>query len=729
MNLSHRSTRNNSCLAHATAGGSLLVLITMLFLAVGITAAPEAPPTPSQPVTDSYHDTSVTDPYRWLEEWENPEVRTWSDAQNEYTRSYLDALPDRESVARRLQELMKEESQEYYSLKYSGGQLFAMKHQPPHEQPFLVAISSPEDLSTEQVILDLTALDPEATTAVDFYVPSHDGKMVAVSLSEQGSERGDVYVYVTATGERLDDMVPYVNGPTAGGDVAWRIDNSGFYYTRYPRKGERPDEDLSFFQQVYYHQLGTATEEDTYAIGREFPRIAEIELDVSDDGTLVLATVSNGDGGEYAHYLKDSSGAWTQLTRFEDLIPTVKFGRDNSLYFLSNNGTPRGRLLYLPPGQTDITRAVVVVVQSDVTIKEFLPTESKLYLVDLAGGPRRMRLMDLKSGQQKSLPVEPISYIGNLTSIGGDRILVRSQSYIEPPAWYRYDPVSDDLVRTSMYKTSPAEFDDVEVVREFATSKDGTRVPVNIIRPKGIELDGQNPTILYGYGGYGISLSPSFDAARRLWFDQGGVYAVANIRGGGEFGEAWHLAGNLTNKQNVFDDFNACAEYLIEAGYTSPKKLCIRGGSNGGLLMGAALTQRPDLYAAVVSRAGIYDMLRVELDPNGVFNITEFGTVRDPEQFEALLAYSPYHNVAENTAYPAVLFTTGEHDGRVNPYQSRKMTAALQSATTTERPILLRTSSTTGHGRGTALSEKIATRADVYSFILDQLEIRYRYDR
>ncbi len=705
---------------------SIAVLIAVAAVA---DPAPKAPPTPQDTVIDSYHDTTVADNYRWLENWDIPAVQEWSDKQNEYTRSLLDQLPDREPVARRLQELMGDESPEYYALCYHGHQLFALKHQPPHEQPFLVALSSADDLASEKVVLDLSALNPEATTAIDFFVPSHDGKLVAVSLSEQGSERGDVYVYVTATGERLDDLVPYVNGPTAGGDVAWEIDGSGFYYTRYPREGERPPEDCSFYQQVYHHKLGTLTEEDTYAVGEEFPRIAEIELDVSDDGSLFLATVSNGDGGEYAHYLKGESDAWVQVTQFQDLIPKISFGRDNSLFLLSNNGTPKGRLLYLPPGQTRISQAMVVVDESEVAIKEFLPAASKLYVIDLVGGPRQIRIFDLKTSQETSIPVEPISYVGDLTSIGDDHILLRSKSYLEPSAWYRYAPESGELSRTSMYKTSPADFEDIEVVREFATSADGTKVPVNIMRRKDIKLDGQNPTILYGYGGYGISLSPSFSASRRLWFDQGGVYAIANLRGGGEFGEAWHLAGNLTNKQNVFDDFNACAKFLIESGYTSPERLAIEGGSNGGLLMGAALTQRPDLYSAVVSRAGIYDMLRVELDPNGVFNITEFGTVENPDHFAALLAYSPFHNVTEGTAYPAVMFTTGKHDGRVNPSQSRKMTAALQAATVSDKPILLRTSSTTGHGRGTALSVKIATKTDVYTFILDQLKMRYRYDR
>jgi len=299
-------------------------------------------------------------------------------------------------------------------------------------------------------------------------------------------------------------------------------------------------------------------------------------------------------------------------------------------------------------------------------------------------------------------------------------------SYLEPPAWERFDRAQKKVVQTAMVVTSASKFDDAEVVRVFASSKDGTRVPVNIVRRKGTKLDGTNPTLLYAYGGYGISEKPSFlGSFARVWLDQGGVYALANIRGGAEYGEEWHKAGNLTKKQNVFDDFLACAQYLIDQKYTTPQHLAILGGSNGGLLMGAVLTQKPELFRAVVSYVGIYDMLRAELDPNGAFNVTEFGTVKDPEQFKALYAYSPYHHVKDGTAYPAILFLTGENDHRVNPMESRKMTARLQGASSSGHPILLRTSSKAGHGFGTALDERIEANADVFSFLFDQMAVRY----
>jgi prolyl oligopeptidase len=313
--------------------------------------------------------------------------------------------------------------------------------------------------------------------------------------------------------------------------------------------------------------------------------------------------------------------------------------------------------------------------------------------------------------------------VAGLQSWHANTLFFGNVSYLKPFAWFTYNPADNNVRRTALYTTSPVDFDDLEVVREFATSKDGTKVPLNILRQKGLKLDRTHPTLLYGYGGYGVSLSPAFDATRRLWFNAGGVYAVANLRGGGEYGELWHKAGNLTRKQHVFDDFIAAAEHLVQRRYTNPSKLAVEGGSNGGLLMGAFLTQRPDLARAVVSHVGIYDMLRVELDPNGQFNVTEFGTVKDPAQFQALYAYSPYHHVRDGVKYPAVLLTTGENDGRVNPAQSRKMAARLQAATASDRPILFRSSASAGHGIGTSLKERIAEQADVYAFLFDQLGI------
>jgi prolyl oligopeptidase len=712
--------------AEMVLGTVILALGVCLVVISSSSDQSQLPETPIIPVTNTYHGVEVIDNYQWLENGEDPEVRNWAESQNNYTRWILDHIPFREAIARRLQELYNEASPEYYGFHYRKGVLFAIKRQPPKDQPMLVKLDSPHDLSTEQVILDPNILDETGRTSIDFYVVSPDAKLVAVSLSQSGTEDGDVHVYEVSTGKSLPDVIPRVNGPTAGGDVAWKPDGSGFYYTRYPRKNERPPEDMRFYQQVYYHQLGTSTDEDAYVIGKEFPRIAEIEFETSDDSKYILAEVANGDGGEFAHYLLDPSGKWTQITQFSDMINRVKFGPDNALYLLSYKNASRGKILRLPPGETRLSRVNTVVPESEAVIRSFLPTDNKIYVRDLAGGPSQIRVLNLTGRFEKLVPLIPVSSVWGMVSLGGDSILFTNSSYVEPPACYTYQPSQEKPLRTAIYVTSPADFTDVEVIRKFATSKDGTQVPLNIILKKGTQLDGNNPTVLYGYGGYGSSQTPWYNRTLSVWLDQGGVYAIANIRGGGEFGEDWHKAGNLTNKQNVFDDFAACAQYLIDAGYTNPSKLAIRGGSNGGLLVGATMTQHPDLFRAVVCQKGVLDMLRVELDPNGEFNITEFGTVKDPEHFEALYAYSPYHNVLDGKPYPDVLFTADENDGRVNPSNSRKMVARLQAATSSEGYVLLRMSSGSGHGIGSAMSENIALNADVYAFLFDRLGMDFK---
>jgi prolyl oligopeptidase len=709
---------------------SLLTVVTQ----AQVPSIPKSPDTPRHPVTDEYQGVKVTDDYRWLENWDEPATKQWSAAENARTREYLDHLPARPAIKEQIRQLISASSASYYDLQFRGGTLFAMKYQPPQQQPTLVALHSPDDPSSAKIIFDPNAASNKGSTAVDFYVPSLDGKYVAAALSENGSEDSNARIFEVATGKELPDVVPRVNFATAGGSIAWKADSSGFYYTRYPQGNERPPEDANFYQQVYFHKLGSDPKQDTYVIGKEFPRIAEIQLRTSDDGRWLVAAVANGDGGQFAHYLMNSSGHWSQVTHFEDSIVSVKVGADDALYLLSRKDAPRGQVLRLPLAHPDLSQAKIVVPQSSgvgpgesarASIDNFLPTTGHLYVIDILGGPSRVRVFDTPGHALPAPSLPAVSAIGQVVSIGGGDALFYASTYLDPPAWYRVDAASGKSTRTALFETSPVKFDDTEVVRDFAVSKDGTRVPLNIIHRKGIKLDGSNPTLLYAYGGFGVSVKPFFlGSSTRAWLDQGGVYVVANLRGGGEYGEEWHKAGNLTHKQNVFDDFIACAQYLIEQKYTAPAHLAIMGGSNGGLLMGAALTQRPDLFRAVVSFVGIYDMLRVELDPNGAFNVTEFGSVKNPEQFKALYAYSPYHHVKDGTAYPAILFLTGENDHRVNPMQSRKMTARLQAASGSDHPILLRTTSSAGHGIGTALDEEIEQDADVFSFLFDQLGIR-----
>jgi prolyl oligopeptidase len=667
----------------------------------------------------------VTDDYRWLENYSDPAVRAWSDAQNQYARKYLDALPLRTSLYDELKRLYSQPSPRYSALQTRPGALFALKNQPPQEQPMLVLLKSADDLESERVVLDPNQLDPTGGTEIDFFVPSLDAKYVAVSLSKGGSESGDVHVYEVASGKEIEAPIPRVNGGTAGGSVAWNADGSGFYYTRYPRAGERPPEDLTFYQQIYFHRLSTDARQDSYSLGKEFPRIAEIQLRASDDGRYLLAAMENGDGGEYAYYLLGPDGQWHQIGRLSDEIADAEFGADGNLYLLSHLNAPKGKILKTPLTQPRVSDAQTVVPESRVAIESFLPIGNMLYTADQVGGPSQLRSFDTAGKLQGVVPILPISSVDQLVRSNDGALLFRNTSYLDPPAWYRYDPATKMVTRTALHETAAADFSDAEVVREFAISKDGTRVPLNIIRRKGARLDGKNPVLLTGYGGYRISIAPDFSPDRKTLLEHGFVLAIANLRGGGEYGEAWHKAGSLTKKQNVFDDFAACARYLIDHKYTNAAKLAIEGGSNGGLLMGAVLTQHPELFGAVVSHVGIYDMLRVELQPNGAFNVTEFGTVKEPDQFRALYAYSPYHHVVDGTNYPAVLFLTGDNDPRVDPLNSRKMTARLQ-ASGAKRPVLLRTSSNSGHGIGTTLSEFLAEQADVQAFLFDQLGVPAR---
>ncbi len=694
--------------------------LALVLLGTALLAQP--PVAPKRPVTDTYHGVTVTDDYRWLENASDPAVKAWSDAENQVARKYLDGLPARAAAYAELTKLYSQQSVRYSDLAYRRGVLFAMKTQPPKEQPALVTLKSADDPASERVIVDPNQIDAKGGTEIDFFEPSVDGRYVAVSLSTGGSESGDVHVYDVAAGRALPDVIPRVNGGTAGGSLAWNGDGSGFYYTRYPRAGERPAPDLDFFQQVYFHRLGTKTEQDQYSLGKDFPRIAEIALSTSEDGKYIQARMANGDGGEYAHYLLGPSGEWTQVTRLADQVSVAKFGSDGFLYLLSRQGALMGKIVRVPLARPNLAEARPVVPESKVAIQDLVPAATRLYVVDQIGGPSQVRVFELDGKARGSVPLPPVSSVRSVVRTKADEILVDTNTYLTPPAWLRFDGDSGKLTPTALKEKAAADFSDCEVIREFATSKDGTKVPLNIIQRKGTKLDGNNPVVLYGYGGYGVNLEPSYSLALRPLLDHGVVYVYANLRGGGEFGEAWHRAGMLTKKQNVFDDFAAAARRLIELHYTTPARLAIEGGSNGGLLMGAELTEHPELFRAVVSHVGIYDMLRVELQPNGAFNVTEFGTVKEADQFRALYDYSPYHHVKDGTQYPAVLFLTGANDPRVDPSHSRKMTARLQ-ASGTKRPVFLRTTNAAGHGIGTALSERIAQQADVTAFLFDQLGV------
>jgi prolyl oligopeptidase len=729
----------------ASLWGNAMKLVTKVLLAwafVTTTAAvaaitiPAPPPTKTDATVDTVQGTQVADPYRWLENWEDPAVKAWSDAQNTRTRAYLDALPYRKQVQDKLARLIKAASPSYTQLLARGTHVFALYSDPAFQQPMLVTLNAAADPASRKAVLDPNAIDAGGHTAIDWFVPSFDGSKVAVSLSRNGSEEGTLHVYDVASGKEIDKPIAGVQFPTAGGSAAWTRDGSGFWYTRYPG-AETPEADRHFFQQAYFHKLGSDAAKDPLVLGAKdgLERVSEIFLDTRYGQSEGFVGVQRGDGNQWAFYVLPKTGPAIEVATYDDHLVYATLGPDGAIYAISRNGAPNGKIVKLKaPFKTGgLASAPVIVPESDVAIlsggaeaqqQDLALSGTRLFVRDIVGGPNQVRVFDLGGKPQGKLPLPDIAGNDDIAPLVNGDVLFNVETFTRPVYYALWHPATGKVEETGLKVTSPVSFADAEVVRGFAISKDGTRVPVSIIKRKDARLDGTNPTLLYGYGGYGISQTPFFlGAGWRVWLDAGGIFADANIRGGAEYGERWHEQGMLTKKQNVFDDFAAVAQFLIDNKYTSHERLALRGGSNGGLLMGAEITQHPELAHTIISQVGIYDMVRWENDPNGAFNASEFGTIKNPDEFKALYAYSPYHHVAKGTAYPAVLLMTGATDGRVNPMHSRKFAAALQAATSSGRPILLRTSANSGHGIGSSLDERIAERTDELTYLFDQMGI------
>jgi prolyl oligopeptidase len=677
-----------------------------------------AEPTRKETVTNTYFGTTVRDDYRWLEQLDDPEVKAWAAAQNARAENFLTALPGRSQLAAQIKKLVTSAPLSYGDLQVVNGKIFALKFDPAKQQKFLVLLNSPDTAEGEKTVCDPNAIDPSGATAIDWYVASPDGALVAVSLSKHGSEDGDLNFFDATAGKQLADLIKHVQYPTGVGSAAWSKDGKGIFYTRYPREGERPAEDAHFFQQVYFHQVGAPESEDVYSVGKEFPKIAEVHLESNIDSDYVVATVANGDGGDFEHFVYGPDKKWVQITKFEDKIKKSALSFGSVLYAISLDSAPLGKVVRFALDASEVKPETVALPPKGV-VDGIAVSGQELFIHTLEGGPSGLYSCRLDGSNLNAVETPPISDVSELAA-GKDLVLVRIGTYTELPKWYKFEPNGNKLAATALNSDSPVNFADMEVTRHFAVSKDGTKIPLNIIHKKGIALDSSHPTILYGYGGYGLSEAPRLRLPMRAWYDLGGIFVDTNLRGGGEYGEEWHKAGNLTKKQNVFDDFAACAQYLIEQKYTSTSKLGMLGGSNGGLLMGALITQHPGLMKAVVSEVGIYDLLRVELSPNGLFNTTEFGSVKDPEQFKALYAYSPYNHVVQGTKYPAILLTAGLNDGRVAPYNSFKFAALLQAAVAPGNPILL-TVNSFGHGIGSSLDQQVADLTNVFSFFAYEL--------
>lgn len=673
------------------------------------------------PVTDTYHGVEVTEDYRWLENASSAETIAWTRSQRQRTRDYFDGIAWRDALRTRVARLLRADRTRYGRPVSGGSTFFALKEQSPRQRPFLVALTDLDDLATERVVLDPVAVDPSGETSIDFFVPSPDGSRVAVSLSEHGTEDGSLYVYDTVSGKAIGEPIPHVN-VMGGGSAAWRHDGSGLWYTLCA-------DPAGFRQQVWFRELGGAPDYVDLAGGFADEQIAEHFLSTSPDGRWVLDRVQRGDGGEWQVFLRGQGDgdSWWQLADIPDRCVDAVFGPD-ALYLVSRRDAPNGKVLRLPlTGGATVADAREIVPASDLTIADLAVTRGTVWVVLMDGGPQRVRAFDTSGNPLPAVPVPPMSsvssYSARLSVLGPDRVAWSRESYTEPATWW----VAADGAAprpTALRTTTPVDLSGYQVTREFATSKDGTRVPLTVIAAPGTPRDGSAPALLTAYGGYAISLVPRFDPELLLWLEQGGVYAVANIRGGGEYGDAWHQAGRLAAKQNCYDDFLACADHLHSARITSRERLAIRGGSNGGLLMGAVLTQRPGIARAVIAQVPVMDSLRAETTTNGRFNTAEFGTVEDPEQCAALLAYSPYHHVTDGAAYPAVLLTAGENDTRVDAWHAKKMAARLQAATSSDQPVLL-LMKTTGH-LGGSLDQVIDETTDEYAFLFSELDLGYR---
>jgi len=691
---------------------------------------------PKIAVSASYHGVTVTEDYRWLEDATSEQTKAWTAAQNEATREFLDGRPAHAAVRRRAEQIAAAESvsfgrhafeSDYEGPRLAGSTYFVLQRKPPKQQPFLVMLNDLDDLSGGRVLVDPSVIDETGATTIDWFVPSPDGRLVAVSLSSHGTEDGTLHLFSTASGEPVGDPIPRVNSGTAGGSLAWAGDSTGFWYTRGPAPGERPEEELEFFQEIWRHTVGEPAGSDRRDHPQPLadPRIVEHFLASSPDGRWLMDRAQRGDSGDWQVFVRPQQGGdWRLVADVPDRCVRAVFG-DDELYLVSRATSPRGEVLRLPlASSATVADAQRIVPETDVTIESIAATESRLWMLDIDGGPSGLRVCDADGGNLAAIDVPPVSAIDSLGRLDAHEVAYAVESFTRPRVWWT---ARDDgsPQPTALADEMPFDLSSYEVRREFATSADGTRVPMTLLSAPGTPRDGSAAALLTGYGGFGISLKPQFDPTRLLWLEQGGVYVVANLRGGGEYGEDWHEAGRLESKQRVFDDFAACAGHLAETGVTSPEHLVVIGGSNGGLLMGATLTQHPGIARVVVALVPVMDMLRAELHPNGAFVTGELGSVTDKDQFEALLAYSPYHNVHDGVAYPATLLTGGEFDPRVDAHHPKKMAARLQAATSGDEPILLRIASG-GHGIGGSLDETVDRLADVYTFIFDRLGLEYR---
>ena len=711
------------------AGVRLVIALSSLFLAAAAVYAGDdsksssAPPhTEAKPVIDMFHGTKVLDNYRWLENGNSPETQKWVEQEMSYTRGMLDRLAGRDAIHKRLTELLSIGSVTQPVI--AGRHYFYTRREGMQNQPILYVregLNGPD-----RVLVDANQLAADGTIALDWFQPSENGKYVAYGTSPSGSEMSTLHIIETKTGTVLPDTIER----TRAASIAWTPDNTGFYYTRYPKKGDVPAGQEMYNRHVFYHELGDDPDQDDKPIfgeGRDAEDWPSVNL--SNDGRWLLINVSQGWTRSELFLMDVKKGTPpTRITTGKNFLYGGEVYNDK-LYVTTNEDAPRYRVFVADAGNYDREAWKELIPQADAVLQGTAVFGGKLFAQYEQNASSQLKLFDLDG---KKLSDLPLPAIGTVFGSGGrwdhDELFYGFQSFTFAPSIYRYDLRDGSTTlwtKVDSPSIDPAAF---EVNQEWFQSKDGTRVPMFVVHKKGIPKNGKNPTLLTAYGGFNVSLTPSFSRTAYLWMEHGGVFAVANLRGGAEFGEDWHRAGMLDKKQNVFDDMIAAAEHLIAEKYTDKNHLAIQGGSNGGLLMGAMMTQRPDLFRAVVCQVPLLDMLHYQDFQIAKLWIPEYGTSENAEQFKWIYAYSPYHHVKPGTEYPAILFMTADTDTRVDPMHAKKMAALMQAeaknGASKTRPILLRIESKAGHGAGKPVTKQIEEFTDVYSFLFWQMGVK-----
>ena len=709
-------------LLRSLAGGFLLTGMFTSAAPIGAQTL-QYPAARKSDVVDDYHGTRVPDPYRWLEDPDSPESRAWIEAENRLTAAYLAEIPARGTIRERLTKVWNypkygapfRKARRYFFFKNDGLQNQSVLY----KQASLTA--DPETL------LDPNLLSEDGTVALSTLAVSDDGRLLAYGTSASGSDWEEFRVRDVAEGRDRSDHLKWIKFSGA----SWTNDGAGFFYSRYPEPVDKALTEVNRFQRLYYHRLGTDQAQDVLVYERPDQPDWGMNAEVTDDGRYAVLQVWLGtDRRNRVYYLDLKEAKRPKVTGevvrlLDDFDASYAFvGNDGPVfYFLTDLDAPRKRVIAIDTRHPERARWREIIPQAPDVLDGVQIIHDTFVANYMHDASSRLRLFARDGRFVKDLPLPTLGSIG---AISGERkddeMFYAFTSFLYPTTIFRYAFKSGV---TSVFKAPAIDFDPsgYETKQVFYISKDGTRVPMFITHKKGLRLDGSNPTYLYGYGGFNISLTPSFSVAMLVWLELGGVYAVPNLRGGGEYGEEWHQAGMHDKKQNVFDDFIAAAEYLIAQGYTSPAKLAIAGGSNGGLLVGAAMTQRPELFGAALPAVGVMDMLRFHKFTIGWAWVTDYGSADSAAQFPYLYKYSPLHNVRAGTRYPATLVTTADHDDRVVPGHSFKFTATLQAAQAGPQPVLIEIETKAGHGAGKPTSKLIEEQADRFAFLVRNLGI------